>query len=114
MPRQWPVNFYIEEKVKGVPHFKVTESKVPKKYDLILLVVSVQPIKIEPFTSRMKYSGRYSIPRHEAYYEYGFWIPADGMRTVNKIIQDIEQANLTVECVLIAGTGDITTLLIKN
>lgn len=113
--RQWPIKFTKEQVMKGVPSFKVTESKIPKKYkEFIIAIVSVQPLQMEPLTSKMKYSGKYSIPKYEAYYEYGLWVPADGMETVAKLIEAIEGRSFSTNCFLLPGTGDITTLVILN
>lgn len=112
--RQWPVKFTIEEVMKGVPWFTVIESKVPKKYPLILAVVSVRPLLMDPFKERQNYSGKYQVPKYEAYYEYGLWIPSNGMQTVAKVIERIENRSLSTNCLLLPGTGGISTLVVQN
>ncbi len=112
--RQWPVKFTIEQVLKGVPWFTVEERKVPKKYPIILSVVSVNPLEMEPFRDRMNYSGKYQVPKYEAYYEYGLWVPSNGMKTVAKVIDLIEMKSLSTNCILLPGTGDISTLVVQN
>mgnify|MGYP007057198696 CR=1 FL=1 len=112
--RQWPVKFTISEMMKGVPWFTVVESRVPKKYPVILAIVSVNPLRMKPFSERETYGGKYRVPKYEAYYDYGLWVPSHGMRTVAKVIERIENRSLSTNCLLIPGTGEITTLVVQN